>query len=86
MAPGKDMRRPDLGACRAPPPSPGAGGGPSADDAAAAVVPYQEPSASGGRTEFSSTLASTMPMAAMFTRNKYVGWCVSPSLGARPSG
>ncbi|PHH87558.1 hypothetical protein CDD83_8699 [Cordyceps sp. RAO-2017] len=50
MAPGKDMRRPDL------------------------IVPYQEPAGSGDKADFSSTLASTMPMAAMFTRNKFVGW------------
>ncbi|KAI0906702.1 hypothetical protein F4823DRAFT_565526 [Ustulina deusta] len=40
------------------------------------VVPYQEPPAakSGDSPEFSSTLSSTMPMAAIFTRNKYIGW------------
>ncbi|KAI1402613.1 hypothetical protein F4819DRAFT_453921 [Hypoxylon fuscum] len=38
------------------------------------VVPYQEPAAKGDSTEFSSTLASTLPMAAIFTRNKYIGW------------
>ncbi|TGJ87659.1 hypothetical protein E0Z10_g1159 [Xylaria hypoxylon] len=40
------------------------------------VVPYQEPPAgkSGESPEFSSTLSSTMPMAAIFTRNKYIGW------------
>ncbi|KAM4065117.1 hypothetical protein HRG_004545 [Hirsutella rhossiliensis] len=50
MAPGKDMRRPDL------------------------IIPYQEPTASSDKADFSSTISSTMPMAAMFTRNKYVGW------------
>lgn len=40
------------------------------------VVPYQEPVSKGDSPEFSSTLTSTMPMAAMFTRNKFVGWYV----------
>ncbi|KAJ6789843.1 hypothetical protein PWT90_07051 [Aphanocladium album] len=38
------------------------------------IVPYQEPSAKSDNPEFGSTLSSTMPMAAMFTRNKFVGW------------
>ncbi|ATY60444.1 hypothetical protein CCM_03304 [Cordyceps militaris CM01] len=38
------------------------------------IVPYQEPVSKGDNPEFSSTLSSTMPMAAMFTRNKFVGW------------
>ncbi|PNY26703.1 Uncharacterized protein TCAP_03380 [Tolypocladium capitatum] len=38
------------------------------------VVPYQEPAASTDKADFSSTLSSTMPMAAMFTRSKFVGW------------
>ncbi|PFH59437.1 hypothetical protein XA68_12314 [Ophiocordyceps unilateralis] len=41
------------------------------------IVPYQEPAAattSGDRSDLSSTMATTMPMAAMFTRNKFVGW------------
>ncbi|KAH8711189.1 Uncharacterized protein HC256_008004 [Beauveria bassiana] len=44
------------------------------DQRALAVVPYQEPISKGDNPEFSSTLSSTMPMAAMFTRNKFVGW------------
>ncbi|KAK5626881.1 hypothetical protein RRF57_002596 [Xylaria bambusicola] len=28
----------------------------------------------GENPEFSSTLSSTLPMAAIFTRNKYIGW------------
>lgn len=39
-----------------------------------AVVPYQEPKAKGDSTELSSTLSSTLPMAAMLTRNKFIGW------------
>ncbi len=40
-----------------------------------AVVPYQEPAPKGGDApEFQSTLSSTMPMAAVFMRNKYIGW------------
>lgn len=38
------------------------------------VVPYQEPSVKGEVTDFSSTLSSTLPMAAMFMRNKFIGW------------
>ncbi|KAI5867595.1 hypothetical protein GGS23DRAFT_592899 [Durotheca rogersii] len=39
------------------------------------VVPYQEPGSKGGDSaEFSSTLSSTLPMAAIFTRNRYIGW------------
>ncbi|KAI1362643.1 hypothetical protein F5Y08DRAFT_329980 [Xylaria arbuscula] len=40
------------------------------------VVPYMEPPAAkdGESPEFSSTLSSTLPMAAIFTRNKYIGW------------
>jgi len=55
-------------------------GCPSADMLQNTVVPYQEPAAAGDKPEFASTLASTMPMAAMFTRNKFVGWCVAPFL------
>ncbi|RFU76913.1 hypothetical protein TARUN_5326 [Trichoderma arundinaceum] len=43
-------------------------------DVADLVVPYQEPSVKGEVTDFSSTLSSTLPMAAMFMRNKFVGW------------
>ncbi|KAI2637711.1 hypothetical protein GGS26DRAFT_588082 [Hypomontagnella submonticulosa] len=38
------------------------------------VVPYQEPAPKGDSAELSSTLSSTLPMAAIFTRNRYVGW------------
>ncbi|KAL2269625.1 hypothetical protein VTJ83DRAFT_1809 [Remersonia thermophila] len=38
------------------------------------VIPYQEPPAKGDVVEFQSTLASTLPMAAIFMRNKYIGW------------
>ncbi|KAL0937960.1 uncharacterized protein CTRU02_207691 [Colletotrichum truncatum] len=38
------------------------------------IVPYQEPRAKGENAEFSSTLSSTLPMAAMLTRNKFIGW------------
>ncbi|KAI0400047.1 hypothetical protein F4802DRAFT_602365 [Xylaria palmicola] len=39
------------------------------------IVPYQEPPIGKDEApEFSSTLSSTMPMAAIFTRNKYIGW------------
>ncbi|KAG6320640.1 hypothetical protein E4U22_003051, partial [Claviceps purpurea] len=38
------------------------------------IVPYQEPTPSSDKAEFSSTISSTLPMAAMFTRNRYIGW------------
>jgi len=38
------------------------------------VIPYQEPTAKGDSAEFGSTLSSTLPMAAVFMRNRYVGW------------
>lgn len=39
------------------------------------IVPYQEPAAKAGENaEFGSTVSSTLPMAAIFTRNKYIGW------------
>ena len=41
---------------------------------ATTVVPYQEPAPKGDTPEFQSTLSSTMPMAAVFMRNKYIGW------------
>ncbi|OAP54617.1 hypothetical protein AYL99_11065 [Fonsecaea erecta] len=37
------------------------------------VIPYVEPK-DEKPTDFSSTLTSTMPMAAMFTRNRLLGW------------
>lgn len=40
-----------------------------------AVVPYQEPAGKSADTpEMTSTLSSTLPMAAIFTRNRYIGW------------
>lgn len=50
-----------------------------------AVVPYQEPRAKGDSTELSSTLSSTLPMAAMLTRNKFIGWYArtSPTLARK---
>lgn len=41
---------------------------------ARAVIPYQEPTAKDSSGDMTSTLSSTLPMAAMFTRNKYIGW------------
>ncbi|KAF4991397.1 hypothetical protein FGRMN_7856 [Fusarium graminum] len=38
------------------------------------IVPYQEPKSSSESTDISSTMSTTLPMAAMFTRNKLVGW------------
>ncbi|KAI5464489.1 hypothetical protein BGZ63DRAFT_153153 [Mariannaea sp. PMI_226] len=38
------------------------------------VIPYQEPKSKGESNDFASTLSNTLPMAAMFTRNKLIGW------------
>ncbi|KAK4156998.1 protein Asterix [Chaetomidium leptoderma] len=38
------------------------------------IIPYQEPAAKGDNVEFQSTISSTLPMAAIFMRNKYIGW------------
>ncbi|KAM3071509.1 hypothetical protein ACMFMG_009391 [Clarireedia jacksonii] len=38
------------------------------------IIPYQSPVAKESAGDFSSTLGSTLPMAAMFTRNKLIGW------------
>jgi hypothetical protein len=38
------------------------------------VIPYQEPEIKGDQADMSSSLSSTLPMAAMFTRNKMIGW------------
>ncbi|CBX95034.1 hypothetical protein LEMA_P114490.1 [Plenodomus lingam JN3] len=38
------------------------------------IVPYAEPTKKGDEADMSSTMASTLPMAAIFTRNKMIGW------------
>ncbi|SPN99783.1 uncharacterized protein DNG_02635 [Cephalotrichum gorgonifer] len=38
------------------------------------IVPYQAPATKEDTADFSSSIASTLPMAAMLTRNKFVGW------------
>ncbi|RKU43233.1 hypothetical protein DL546_002630 [Coniochaeta pulveracea] len=38
------------------------------------IIPYQEPAGKAEGAELSSTLSSTLPMAAIFMRNKYIGW------------
>ncbi|MCJ1312387.1 hypothetical protein MMC25_006061 [Agyrium rufum] len=37
-------------------------------------VPYVEPPKEKSEGDFASTISSTLPMAAMFTRNKLLGW------------
>ncbi|KAM7222858.1 hypothetical protein V8F06_001756 [Rhypophila decipiens] len=37
------------------------------------IIPYQEPAAKGETGDLQSTIASTLPMAAIFMRNRYVG-------------
>lgn len=43
----------------------------------ATVIPYQEPLSKGDNPELSSTLSQTLPMAAIFLRNRYIGWYVA---------
>ncbi|KAJ4373883.1 Eukaryotic translation initiation factor eIF-1 [Neocucurbitaria cava] len=38
------------------------------------IVPYAEPAKDKNENDMSSTMASTLPMAAIFTRNKMIGW------------
>jgi hypothetical protein len=38
------------------------------------VVPYQEPKVAGDSGDFNGAISSTLPMAAMFMRNKFIGW------------
>ena len=71
MATKRDMRRPDLSESMdapraAPPPR-------HLANATSTVIPYQEPKVKDN-SEFSSTLSSTLPMAVMLTRNRFIGW------------
>lgn len=79
MASKKDQRRPDLGKhirsshCS------------FCDErltATVTVIPYQEPLSKGDSPELSSTLSQTLPMAAIFLRNRYIGWYVTSVSGA----
>jgi len=38
------------------------------------IVPYVEADSDKPDTDMAGTMASTLPMAAMFTRNKLIGW------------
>ncbi|KAF2691506.1 hypothetical protein K458DRAFT_1518 [Lentithecium fluviatile CBS 122367] len=38
------------------------------------IVPYAEPTKDKSDGDMASTMASTLPMAAIFTRNKMIGW------------
>nr|POF16712.1 uncharacterized protein CFP56_71353 [Quercus suber] len=38
------------------------------------VVPYTEPKQEKESQDMQGTMASTLPMAAIFTRNKMIGW------------
>ncbi|PGG98884.1 hypothetical protein AJ79_08760 [Helicocarpus griseus UAMH5409] len=38
------------------------------------VVPYVDPPEKQANADMSSTMSSTLPMAAMFTRNKMIAW------------
>lgn len=44
------------------------------------MIPYQEPLSKGDNPELSSTLSQTLPMAAIFMRNRYIGWYVTSIL------
>lgn len=62
------MRRADLGEGNVSPFAE------SIADSITPVIPYQIPVQKESAGDISGTFASTLPMAAMFTRNKYVGW------------
>ncbi|RFU34490.1 hypothetical protein B7463_g1855, partial [Scytalidium lignicola] len=38
------------------------------------IIPYQAPPPKDGAGDFSGTLSNSMPMAAMFMRNRMIGW------------
>ncbi|KAJ5233686.1 uncharacterized protein N7469_005452 [Penicillium citrinum] len=38
------------------------------------AIPYVDPPKTSDEADMSSTMSSTMPMAAMFTRNRMIGW------------
>ncbi|KAL1583383.1 hypothetical protein WHR41_08031 [Cladosporium halotolerans] len=38
------------------------------------IVPYTEPPTDKDASDFQGTISSTLPMAAIFTRNKMIGW------------
>lgn len=38
------------------------------------MIPYQEPVSKSDGPDVSSTMSQTLPMAAIFMRNRYVGW------------
>ncbi|KAA6408072.1 MAG: translation initiation factor [Lasallia pustulata] len=38
------------------------------------VIPYVSPEKDKDASDMASTMANTLPMAAMFTRNKMIGW------------
>lgn len=38
------------------------------------IIPYQQPAPKESLGDIGGTLSNTMPMAAMLTRNKYIGW------------
>ncbi|KAJ5377751.1 uncharacterized protein N7496_005160, partial [Penicillium cataractarum] len=41
------------------------------------AIPYVDPPKSANDADMSSTMSSTMPMAAMFMRNRMIGWYVA---------
>lgn len=90
MASKKDMRRPDLGnwpLCPSLLPSRAQ----QLTERPTAAIPYQEPIAKDAGPDISSTMSQTLPMAAIFLRNKYIGWyelphppTIQPAARARP--
>jgi hypothetical protein len=40
------------------------------------VIPYQAPEPKSDQPDVGSSISSTLPMAAMFMRNKLIGWYV----------
>lgn len=42
------------------------------------MIPYQEPIVKSDGPDVSSTMSQTLPMAAIFMRNRYIGWYDAP--------
>lgn len=77
MSTKKDMRRPDLSEFHLfIEPAVAVAVAVAVADLSPKVIPYQLPAAKEASSDISGTLGSTMPMAAMFTRNKFIGWYV----------
>lgn len=79
MASKKDLRRPDLGTLAPAARARYLSAPTTANTHQPTVIPYQEPLAKSEGADVASTLSQTLPMAAIFTRNRYIGWYFLPS-------